>query len=67
MLILLPYMKHCSKTSEQFYRQLIKIKLKCLEKIGSSWFIYKRFQDMSTVSKLYGYNLIFRIMFESLP
>ena len=55
-------MKHYSKTSEQFYRQLTKIKPKYLEKIGSSWFIYKKFQVMSTISELFGYNFLWKCL-----
>ena len=46
MLIFLTYMKYYLKTSYKFYRHLIKIKLKCLEKLGSAWLIYKKFQVM---------------------
>ena len=54
MLIFLPYMKYCLKISQQFYRQLSKKELKCLEKIICAWFIYKKFQVMSTIYKLSG-------------
>ena len=57
MLVFLPYMKHYSKTSEQ--------KLKRLEKIGSSWFIYKKFQVISTIFKFWVQLLV--EMFKNLP
>ena len=34
-----------------------KIKLKYLEKIGSAWFSYKKWQVMSTIYKLFEYNV----------
>ena len=55
MSIFLPYMKHYSKTSKQFYRSLTTIKLKYLEKIGSVWFIYKK-STLSTINKLFECN-----------
>ena len=58
MLVFLPYMKRYSKTSKQFYRQPTKIKLKCLEKTGSAWFIYKKFQVISTIYNLFAYNFL---------
>ena len=57
MLVFLPYMKHYSKTSEQ--------KLNRLEKIGSSWFIYKKFQVISTIFKFWVQLLV--EMFKNLP
>ena len=33
-----------------------KIKLKCLEKIGSGWFFYNKCQIISTIYKLFEYN-----------
>ena len=33
------------------------MKLKCLEKIGSVWFIYKKWQVISTMYKLFQYNV----------
>ena len=50
-------MKHYFKTSLKFYQQLIKIRLKCLKKVGSAWFIYKNWQIISTIYKLFEYNL----------
>ena len=38
------------------YQQFTKIKLKHLEKIGSVWFIYKKWQAISTTYKLFKYN-----------
>ena len=29
-----------------------------MEKIGSAWFIYKKFQVISTISKLFEYNVL---------
>ena len=47
---------HSSKTSKLFYRYLTKIKLKCLEKIESAWFIYNKWQIIPTICKLFEYN-----------
>ena len=33
-------------------------KLKCLEKIGNSWFIFKKFKDISTIYKFFEYNFL---------
>ena len=41
MLIFLPCMKLYSKTSEKIYLQFTKIKLKCLEKLGSAGLFIK--------------------------
>ena len=48
-------MKHYSKTSYQFYRQLTKIQVKFLVKIGNAWFIFKKWQVISIILKLFQY------------
>ena len=51
MLIFLINMKR-SKTLQQFYQKLTKIKLQCLEKIASTRFIYK-WQIISVIYQLF--------------
>ena len=52
MLIFLPYMELYSKNSKKFHRKFTKMKVKCLEKIGSAWFVYKKWQVISTIYML---------------
>ena len=56
MLIFLPYMNLYSKASLKVYRKFTKVKVKCLEKIGSVWFICKKCKVISTIYKLSEYN-----------
>ena len=52
MWIFIPYLNLYSKTSQKFYRQFTKTKLKIREKIASSRFNYKERQVVLTVHKL---------------
>ena len=38
------------------------MKLKCLEKIGSAWFIYKKFQVIPTLHKVFEYNFLWNCL-----
>ena len=42
--------------SQKFNREFTKVKPKCQEKIGSAWFIYKKWKVISTIHKLCEYN-----------
>ena len=50
--IFLPYMNLFSKTSEKFYQQFSKTKLKFQEKVASYWCDYKRLVVL-TVQELF--------------
>ena len=43
------------KHHKNFTKKFINIKVKCLEKIGSAWFIYQKWQVISTIYKLFEY------------